>query len=305
MAERGVTIFTPTYNRAHTLPRLYKSLVEQNSGDFEWLIVDDGSVDHTKELIDCYIQEGKVQIRYIYKKNGGKHTAINIGIKNAEKEYFFCVDSDDYLEKDAVFDIMECVDRQHPDGIIAYKREEQNTGIIGNPFPDELHNSTLFNLINNYSCSGDRSLIYSTECIRNIFIPEPEGVKFFPETYMYDRFDEKHTCFLLRKSLCICEYLDGGYSSDFRQLMIDNALSMKWFYAERIDMDCTIKQRYMSAFRYIAFCLIAKRDEGKYIGNHRFVILAAIPFGIAMYIRYSIYRKKRNNEINGTRSQTR
>ena len=94
-----ITVFTPTYNRAKLLPRLYKSLQEQTNKDFEWVIVDDGSTDNTKEVIDNIItqQENDFPIRYFYKENGGKHTAINQGAKEAKGELFFIADSDDVL----------------------------------------------------------------------------------------------------------------------------------------------------------------------------------------------------------------
>src|SRR5690554_1988606 len=91
----AITVFTPTYNRAHTLPRLYQSLLDQIFRDFEWLIVDDGSTDGTKELVEGWIAEAAIQIRYIYQPNGGKHTAFNRGVREARSPLFASIDSDD------------------------------------------------------------------------------------------------------------------------------------------------------------------------------------------------------------------
>ena len=85
-----ITIFTPTYNRAHLLERLYKNLCEQEYQNFEWLIIDDGSTDNTREIIENYKREGKLNIQYFYKENGGKHTAINFGWKKHNLIFFFC-----------------------------------------------------------------------------------------------------------------------------------------------------------------------------------------------------------------------
>jgi glycosyltransferase involved in cell wall biosynthesis len=82
------TIFTPTFNREHLLPRLYKSLCEQTYKDFEWLVVDDGSTDNTEILLKKYIAEADFPIRYISKSNGGKHTAINEGVRQAKGLFF-------------------------------------------------------------------------------------------------------------------------------------------------------------------------------------------------------------------------
>ena len=97
-----ITIFTPTYNRGYIIEKLYLSLCNQTSNEFEWLVFDDGSTDNHLDLIERFIADNKINIRYIYKENGGKHTAINLGVKNANGELFFIVDSDDYLTPDAV-----------------------------------------------------------------------------------------------------------------------------------------------------------------------------------------------------------
>ena len=97
-----LTIFTPTYNRAYSLERLYKSLVTQSLKDFEWLVVDDGSTDNTEELINKFVSDNKVKICYFKQENGGKHRAINRGAAMAQGDYFLIVDSDDYLTSDAV-----------------------------------------------------------------------------------------------------------------------------------------------------------------------------------------------------------
>ncbi|MGI6223221.1 MAG: glycosyltransferase family 2 protein [Prevotella sp.] len=91
------SIFTPTYNRSKLLPRLFESLLRQNLKDFEWLIVDDGSTDETHTIIENFMRHSYFPIRYFFKENGGKHRAINYGVKNAEGELFFIADSDDLL----------------------------------------------------------------------------------------------------------------------------------------------------------------------------------------------------------------
>lgn len=293
--KHGVTIFTPTYNRKDKLKRLYDSLLKQEVEKFEWLIVDDGSTDASKELIAQFIEEQLINIRYIYKANGGKHTALNVGMREAYYEYFLCVDSDDFLEEDAIKTICDYTIDKKPFGIISYKSEYGRDGIIGEEFPEYLDKTTLFDLINNYNVDGDRTLIFKTELLQDIFIPEPEGTKFFPETYVYDCFDKKYTSDLMRKSICCCEYLENGYSANFRMLMINNSVSMKWFYSERIDFPCTLKQRFYSAFRYIAYSFLANSKDGKYKGSRKGIFFVAFPFGLVMYIKYYFLRRRYGN----------
>ena len=121
--EIKLTIFTPAYNRAHTLPRTYKSLVAQDCKDFVWLIVDDGSSDHTAELVRQWQQQDNgFEIRYLYKGNGGMHTAHNTAYENIDTELNVCIDSDDCLAVGAVSKILEKWDRV---------KGQQIAGLIG------------------------------------------------------------------------------------------------------------------------------------------------------------------------------
>ena len=102
-----ITIITPSYNRAYIIGKAYESLIAQTSKDFEWLIIDDGSKDNTKEVVEEFIKENKIKIRYYYKENGGKHTALNLGIKKAKGDYILILDSDDRLTPNAVARVLE------------------------------------------------------------------------------------------------------------------------------------------------------------------------------------------------------
>ena len=102
-----LTVFTPAYNRAHTIGRTYKSLCSQKCKDFVWLIVDDGSTDNTAELVkDWMSKDNGFEIQYIYKENGGMHTAHNVAYRNIHTELNTCIDSDDALSENAVEKIM-------------------------------------------------------------------------------------------------------------------------------------------------------------------------------------------------------
>src|SRR2546423_7881993 len=90
------TVFTPTYNRAHTLLRVYESLKKQTFDDFEWLIVDDGSTDDTPTLVKQWISDGILTIRYVFQENAGKHVCINVATKLARGRYIATIDSDDW-----------------------------------------------------------------------------------------------------------------------------------------------------------------------------------------------------------------
>ena len=92
-----LTVFTPVYNRADFLNAIYKSLKEQTVKDFEWLIVDDGSSDNCDNVLSDIVSNhnDSFRIRFYKKTNGGKHTAINLGVRKSEGELFLILDSDD------------------------------------------------------------------------------------------------------------------------------------------------------------------------------------------------------------------
>ena len=100
-----LTVFTPTFNRAHTIARTFNSLKQQTFKNFEWLIVDDGSTDSTEKVVEGFIESSDLNIRYIKKENGGKHTAYNLALEQAAGELFFVVDSDDWLPDNSLSDI--------------------------------------------------------------------------------------------------------------------------------------------------------------------------------------------------------
>ena len=160
-----LTIFTPTFNRAHTLPRTYKSLQNQDCKGFIWLIIDDGSYDNTKELVNQWIKEEKeFEIRYIYKENGGMHSAHNAAYRNIETVLNTCIDSDDELSDGAVSKILgkwnEIKDQDYA-GIVALDADMDTGKVIGSGFPEGIKEIGYYEIAG----SGDKKLIYRTEII--------------------------------------------------------------------------------------------------------------------------------------------
>ena len=181
-----LTVFTPAYNRAHTLPRTYESLCQQKCKDFIWLIVDDGSQDNTAELIRQWqARDNGFEIRYIYKENGGMHTAHNTAYEHIDTELNTCIDSDDKLAPDAVEKILRKWDQvkdQGYAGIIGLDADFEGK-IIGKGFPEGLTETTV---VGYYAAggSGDKKLVYRTDII-NQYPPYPvfEGEKYVSLAY--------------------------------------------------------------------------------------------------------------------------
>ncbi|WP_257282681.1 glycosyltransferase family 2 protein [Endozoicomonas sp. SESOKO1] len=217
-----ITILTPTYNRVHTLPRLYQSLIDQTSYDFEWLVIDDGSCDSTEDLINGYVLCTPFQIRYIKKRNGGKHTALNVGFKNAGHEWLFIVDSDDWLQSDCISFITKQLQSDcFCDSGMSFLRRYENGTIIG-----ERYDLTLTSLLEreNKRIKGDKAEIYKTSFLKKFKFPEFYNEKFMAESPLFLWYGSRFSCKFYNYDGYICEYQKGGLS------------------------DLSIKNRYICAF---------------------------------------------------------
>lgn len=233
-----VTIFTPTYNRAYTLPALYDSLCRQTYPDFEWLIVDDGSTDTTEELIKSYIVEGKLDIRYIKQPNGGKHRAINRGVAETRGELFFIVDSDDYLTEDAVERVMfhwkNVPDKSIFAGVSGLKITPNQTTVARLGTTYDILDCSMIDYRYKYRCWGDGAEIYRTEVLRQYPFPEIPGEKFVPEALIWLRIAKKYQLRYFYEPIYICEYLPDGYTNNFKRNLKANPIGFQLYYRESL-----------------------------------------------------------------------
>lgn len=282
---KKITIFTPSYNRIDTLPRLYHSLIQQTNQDFCWQIVDDGSTDQTESLVQAWIEEKKISMGYFKQANRGKSMAHNKGVELTETELFVCVDSDDYLADCAVEEIIQCwSDAKKSDvGILAYKASEEKsvTKIKKGKNGDR---TTLKNAYDRLGLAGDTMLVFRTDVIKKYPFPYFEGEKFVPEGYLYDKVDQEGPLILLTKPLYICEYLDGGYTSNMAKLLKSNPRGYFAFLIQRLRIDKTPKDKFLDSVRYVA---MAKAHHMPAVRSAVYPIYAllAYPAGLLFYLR--------------------
>lgn len=276
-----VTIFTPTYNRAKLLQRVYESLKTQTVSDFEWLIVDDGSVDETEATVKTWIDENIIKIRYIYQENRGKHVAFNNGVRNAKGELFFCVDSDDYIPNSCIEDIIDIWSKSENDsiaGIIALKSDTDGK-LLCNTFPYGITQTTAYDLVRRHQCYGEKSLIYKTSVLKEYPYPEIDNEKFVGECVIYDRIDQSYEMLLLDKILTICEYQPDGLTSTIFPTMLKNPTGYKIYYNQRIDMASTIREQIGYIIRYNAFDILSQDNKYNYNGECKLLVMVLKPFG--------------------------
>ena len=233
-----ITVFTPTFNRAYTLPQLYASLTRQTDPDFEWVVVDDGSTDATQELIASFDAEQKITIRYLKCKNGGKHRAINQGVQVAEGELFFIVDSDDYLADNAIEIIKiqwtKVRDHDYLSGI-CFRCLNYKTGqVIGEPFPAEVFESDHIEIAHRYGVFGDKAEVFRTEVLRQFPFPDIPGENFVPEALVWCRMAQQYKIQFIDRGIYYCDYLPDGLSRKFSVNLLKNASGFRLFYKEQM-----------------------------------------------------------------------
>ena len=230
MNKHKITVFTPTYNRAHTLERLYRSLKRQNFSDFEWLVVDDGSSDNTKMLFDKWTKENNFfPINYYLKDNGGKHTAINFALEKANGELFFTADSDDYLTDDALLKVNEWAS--------TIPQNDKFCGVVGNwGYSSSETPNTIFdadfrdaNFFERYAevsdrpIDGERAFVFFTDIHKKYKYPEYKNERFMTEAVTWNRMaHDGYKIRVFNDIIYIYKYLPGGLSLSGFQLFYDN-----------------------------------------------------------------------------------
>lgn len=254
-----VTIATPAYNRAHLLPRLYESLCRQTCKGFEWLVVDDGSTDETGQVVQGFIDDGRIAIRYIRKPNGGKHTAVNLAAKQAKGELFFIADSDDWLPMSAITDVIEVYDTIKGDesfagicGLDGYA----GGGIVGGGLPTHIIDSSPQVIREKWGVAGDLKEVFRTEVFRIYPFPEIPGEKFCPEVLVWNRIGGKYKLRYFNKAIYTVEYQPDGITSRITPARMQSPVASMMTYSEWFGHASSIKAKLRMAINFwrFAFC---------------------------------------------------
>lgn len=284
-----LTIFTPAYNRAHTLPRLYESLLHQTSHEFEWLIVDDGSTDNTKSLVEKWIKnENPFTIRYIEQENQGMHGAHNTAYKNINTVLNTCIDSDDYAPLDAVETILGLwskIDQKKYAGIIGLD-EDTKGNIIGTTFTKATTTVEDFYLNGG---KGDKKMVYRTDVI-NAYPDYPlfEGERYVGLGYKYLLIDKDYELVTINKPLVTVEYqVDGSSLNMFKQYR-RHPKGFAFFRKSAMVLSKSPKRRFIEAIHYVSASIFSKNTKFIEESPKKIMTITAIPFGflLNMYIRY-------------------
>lgn len=281
-----LTIFTPAYNRAHTIDRTYQSLINQTCKDFLWLIVDDGSTDGTKKLVEGWIRENKIPITYIYQENQGMHGAHNTAYKNITTELNTCIDSDDWMPHDAVEKIINAwKEHSHEKyaGIIGLDQTADGK-LIGTNFPENLKETTLQGFYE-AGGQGDKKLVYRTDIIKQYpEYPLFKGERYVGLAYKYMLIDQDWKLITLNEPLVTVEYqLEGSSFSMYRQYW-NNPKGFAFF--RKTEMICTksLKRQFIVCAHYVSSSIISKNWGFIKESPKKMMTIIATPLGLGLYL---------------------
>ena len=227
MSEIKITVFTPTFNRGYIIEQLYESLKRQTVTEFEWIVIDDGSTDNTEGLFKrIKDEEHSFEISYEKVMNGGKHRAINLGVKKARGKLFFIVDSDDYLTDDAIEKIIALEatisDKKQFAGVCENKGYSQNE-IIGKSYESSGYLDITVLEREKHGIYGDKAEVFYTDVLRKYPFPEFENENFLTECVVWDKI--AYDGYKLRFNndiVYICDYLPDGLTAHYEEIYDKN-----------------------------------------------------------------------------------
>ena len=252
-----ITILTPTFNRAHLLPRLVESLTHQTDFNFEWLVIDDGSTDETSDLFagNTFLS-APFSIRYYRQKNGGKHRALNAGVKQAKGNFIFIADSDDWLLPQSV-----AIVGQHTSAIV-----DDNTfaGVAGlDVFDDErivgtglsqyIIDCNAMDIRYRYHVDGDLKEVFKTTVLQEFPFPEIQDEKFCPEQLVWFRIAQKYKLRYFNTPIYVAEYQPNGITASIIRVRMLAPQATCMMYAEMLAYKIPFKEKIKAAINFWRF----------------------------------------------------
>lgn len=293
---KTITVFTPTYNRAQLLQRLYDSLISQTNKDFVWLIIDDGSTDNTREVVETWQSEKKIDIIYHFKTNGGMHTGHNAAYQLIDTELNVCIDSDDYVPASAIARIIsfwkESSDKSNIAGIIGLDATE-NGSIIGTKIPEHLKKGSLSDLYRKYNVVGDKKLVLRTDIVKKYpAYPEYENEKLVPLGILYLMIGREHDFLYSNDIYCIVEYQEDGSSNT---ILNQYQQSPRGFaYARRVQLTFAdnLRDVFKGYIHLVSSAIFAKDITLLWKGVNPLMSILTMPLAIVLNIGIRLKKTK-------------
>lgn len=252
-----LTVLTPTYNRAALLPRLFESLCRQTCKDFEWIVVDDGSTDETEAVVRSVVREAAFAVRYLRKENGGKHTAVNLGVRQAEGELVFIADSDDMLMPESVETVLkawaEVRENEAMGGIAGLDISAKDGQVVGSGLPRQVIDCNAMDIRFKYHVTGDLKEVFRTSVLQAYPFPQIQNEKFCPEQLCWFRIAQKYRLRYINRPLYVADYQENGITSGITRARMRSPMASMMTYGEMLAYDIPVREKAKAAINYWRF----------------------------------------------------
>ena len=273
-----LSILTATYNRANYLPKLYESIKENLKYNItpEWIIVDDGSTDDTKNVVQGFIEENKIIIKYMYQKNSGKMSAINEAAKLATGDLIVDCDSDDCFTNNS-FEIIEkysekLLNNENLYGLVFLKSEE-NGKISGKNFSKKEHITTMFDLYFKEDIGGEKIIVYNSKIRKQYSHQLEHNEKFITEARMYHKMDEKYKLLAINEVIEQGSYIEDGYTKNINRTLKECPYGYYMYFKELMQKNMKgvkFSKRLYTIKHYILFGYLTKNKFNVNVINDGF-----------------------------------
>lgn len=262
-----ISVLTPTYNREGLLENLYHSLLENTKYgvEIEWLIMNDGSTDNTKEVIEGFQKEKEITIQYYEQENQGKMVAINQLVPYATGDLLVECDSDDYFTKDAFAVIKKAWEenKERTDiYALCFLKYDTKGNNMGNEFPKT--ETTMFDLYFKQGENGEKALVYFTKIRKQYQYKIEKKERFSTEARMHHQMDEKYKIMGINQPIMICEYQEEGYTKNITNQFKENPYGYYEYFKEILQKDfkgVKFSKRLYVIKHYILFTTLTKKKN--------------------------------------------
>ena len=282
----AITVCTPTFNRGKYLRRIYESLLRQEFPRFEWLIIDDGSTDDTRTIVEEFLIDPSFSIKYIYQANSGKHIAVNQALDTAVGELFIILDSDDLPSEDmlqVVYSEWSMVEKKSSLSGMVFLTMFHDGKIVGDKFPFDKHCASLTKFYDQYEIFGDKCDIHVTKIFQTYKFPLTINERFCPEGLIWNRMASSFDTIFINKPIKYVEYLDDGLSANVLKIRVNSPINTMNFYGELMQKRISLKSRLRSAINFVRFSFHA----GRYwdvLQKHTLLGIFLMPLAFVFYL---------------------
>lgn len=283
-----LTIITTTYNRCELLKECYFSLKNQTNKNFQWLIVDDGSTDETKDVInEIKNKENEILIDYVYKKNGGKHTALNASHPYIKGKFMAILDSDDQLVDTAVETMLDkwhkYQNNKEVGQVIFLKGYNENEPICYVKNEDVVVDTLIEPRIG--ETGRDCFDSYRTSLFKKYPFPEYEGEKFIGEgsAFFFIQLESKGV--YVNKVIYTCSYREDGLTKAGKKMRIQNPLGGMYNSMVHMHKRLPLKTRIKKGMLYNCYSKFARIGFIKSVSKNEHKLLTLVTYipGVALY----------------------